>query len=93
MRVKKRLGLFEKGPAGLLIPTRKILAPTPPPKPAMHVGKDGRVTEISKSVLESTYDDVKKHYEAKNQKAIVSKSGQKKLRDMISRAGDAVMDK
>lgn len=86
-------GVFEHGPAGLLVPTHKILTPEPPKKKAYHVGKDGIINEVTKSVQDSAYDLVKDHYERKTGKAIVSKAQQKRLRDMVSRASESIVEK
>ena len=74
-------GVYERDARGLLVPTRKILAPTPP-KP---------ITDIRKSTMESLYDDVVKHYEAKTGHSLTtSKRTLSKFRDMCDRAGNAL---
>jgi len=89
----KSFGLFEKVKNGLLVPTRKILAAEQTRRHPLHVAASGQITDVTKSVQDEAYALAKDHYERLRGKAIISKGEQNRLRGMVSRASESIMEK
>ena len=89
---------FRKDDSGLLLPFHGILTAQQPEAPPIvketkipaHISrKDGKVTDIPRSVSEFGYDEAVKHYEEKTGKSMTLTPGRRrKMRDMVSKAAD-----
>ena len=91
MRRTKSWGLFENRRDGLLVPSKALAIPVPPPKRPLHVSSKGKVTEITKSITDETFAAAKAHYEQLKQKAIVGRVANGRLRSLVGRAAEDVM--